>query len=334
MARPVSATRAPDDGYMPQVSVVVPTHRRPDSLERCVAALVAQDFDRHGFEIVIVDAADQARVRQIVGRWGMLTRGAPALRYVPAGEAIGQAGARNLGWRTASGEVIAFTNDDMVPHANWLSEGMRAMDSGANAAAGFVAPPPGVVLTEDELDPLGAGTFGLPAASSFVQRQALRAIGGFDERFTGGWDDDSDLQFRLIAARCELVSAPRAIVQGPAMGKGWRNTLRQYRKSAFDALLFKKHPRAYRGRARHATPWTYYLIVASLLAILAGAILRQPAVSWIGLGTWIALTAGQFSRRLHQSGRIGAAIAEAVTIPPVAVFWRLAGALRFRVFFL
>lgn len=319
---------------MPQVSVVIPTHRRPDSVERCLAALVAQDFDRYGFEIVIVDAADEARVRQIVGRWGMLTRGAPALRYVPAGDALGEAGARNLGWRSASGEVIAFTNDDMVPHPNWLSEGMRAMDSGANAAAGSVAPPPGVVLAEDELDPVDAGTFGLPAANSFVQRQALRAIGGFDERFTDGWDDDSDLQFRLIAAHCELVAAPRAIVQGPVMRKGWRDTLRQYRKSAFDALLFKKHPGAYRGRARHATPWTHYLIVASLLVILAGAIMRELAVSWIGLGTWIALTAGHFSRRLRHTGRIGEAIAEAVAIPPVAVFWRLAGALRFRVFFL
>ena len=90
----------------PDISVVVPTLRRRDALEGCLAALVAQDFEGKRFEIVVADAGEEAAVRQIVGRWAMLTRGAPLIRYVPAGAARGPAGARNLGRQGAKGDVI------------------------------------------------------------------------------------------------------------------------------------------------------------------------------------------------------------------------------------
>ncbi|HEX7559092.1 MAG TPA: glycosyltransferase, partial [Usitatibacter sp.] len=99
----------------PDISVVIPTLKRLDALERCMAALVAQDFDRKRFEIIVADGADENAVRQVVGRWAMLTNGAPLIRYLPAAVSPGPAGARNIGWRAAKGEVIAFTNDASVP---------------------------------------------------------------------------------------------------------------------------------------------------------------------------------------------------------------------------
>ena len=102
----------------------------------------------------------------------------------------------------------------------------------------------------------------------------LRALGGFDVRFTSSWDDARDLQFTLAKVSGEVVGAPNAIVERPLNRGGWDATLHQYRKMLFDALLFKKHPRLYRERVRRAPPWNYYFIVAALAVIIAGALPR------------------------------------------------------------
>jgi GT2 family glycosyltransferase len=316
----------------PDISVVIPTLNRPDTLERCIAALVAQDFAGKRFEIIVADAADETAVRQIVGRWAMLTHGAPLIRYIPAASAHGPSGARNLGWKAAAGEVIAFTNDASVPRRNWLTEGWKAMDTGATAAAGVVLASAEGAAPEVELD---VRRVGISAASCFVQRQALRAVGGFDERFTA-WDDARDLQFTLAEVDGKVVFAPAAIVERPEQRGGWDATLHQYRKILFDALLFKKHPRLYRERIRSSAPWDYYAIVAALIAIMAGAFTREPTLAWTGLIAWTVLTAALVIRRMRAPlhGGFGEVLATSVAIPLIAVFWRLAGALRFRVFFL
>lgn len=338
-----TATHRPYDGNVespdisvPDISVVITTLDRLDDLERCIAALVAQDFPAQRFEIVVADAADQSAVRQVAGRWAMLTHGAPLIRYVPAAAAHGPASARNFGWRAAKGEVIAFTNDASVPRANWLSEGWKAMSSGAIAAAGVVVANAQGAAREVELDVQRAGEPNIAAANCFVQRQSLRAVGGFDERFTSSWDDARDLQFTLAEVNGEMVAAPEAIVERPESRGGWDATLHQYRRILFDALLFKKHPRLYRERVRSSAPWSYYAIVASLFVILAGALGRAPTLAWAGLVAWTVLTTALVIRRRRGAGQgsFGEIVATSVAIPPIAVFWRLAGALRFRVFFL
>src|SRR5260221_6028640 len=171
-----AAIRAAYDGGVdtPDISVVIPTLDRLDALERCIAALVAQDFEGKRFEIIVADAADESAVRHIVGRWAMLTHGAPVIRYIPAAAACGPAGARNLGWLAANAEVIAFTNDASVPRSNWLTEGWKAMRSGPTAAAGVVEASAKGAAPEVELDAKRAGRPAIAAANCFVQRQALR----------------------------------------------------------------------------------------------------------------------------------------------------------------
>ena len=167
---------------------------------------------------------------------------------------------------------------------------------------------------------------------------ALAAIGGFDERFTSAWREDSDLQFRLLEANGKVVAAPNAIVEHPVRPMAWAGGIRQHRKIAFDALLYKKHPELYRQRIRRAPPWSYYAIVAALVAIAGGAVARDAALAWGGFAVWLVLTTAFCLRRLARTSRDPVHVAEmvvtSIAIPPVAVFWRLAGAFRFRVFFL
>ena len=47
--------------------------------------------------------------------------GAPALRYLAVTGTRGPSGARNLGWRSAKAEIIAFTDDDCIALPGWLA---------------------------------------------------------------------------------------------------------------------------------------------------------------------------------------------------------------------
>lgn len=130
------------------VSVVVPTCNRPELLSRCLAALVAQDFDPAAYEIIIADDAASDETQRLVEYWaeriGCATgygKGVPLLRYVPVTGAHGPAAARNTGWRVATGEIIAFTDDDCIPDSGWLSAGVAAFVDGVVGVSGRLIVP-------------------------------------------------------------------------------------------------------------------------------------------------------------------------------------------------
>src|SRR5689334_4631030 len=129
-----------------RVSIVVPTFRRPDLLDRCLAALVLQDFDPAEFEIVVADDAASERTRRQVERWAACY--AIAIVYTTPEPAHGPAAARNAGWRAARGAIVAFTDDDCIPTQRWLKEGVAALGRGAAAASGRVVVP----LPDDPTD--------------------------------------------------------------------------------------------------------------------------------------------------------------------------------------
>jgi len=99
----------------PFISVVICTRDRPDRLETCLRGLSRQEYPR--FEIVVVDNAPMGNaVRTLVSAW----RGGNALRYVLEPRA-GLSWARNAGVAAASGEIIAFLDDDEEPDSHWLT---------------------------------------------------------------------------------------------------------------------------------------------------------------------------------------------------------------------
>ncbi len=102
----------------PAVSVVIPTHKRPDLLGRCLDALVNQTLAPSRYEIVVADDAASPATAGQVAFWA--DRREPAVRYVAVGPAHGPAAARNCGWRAAAAPIIAFTDDDCIPSPRWL----------------------------------------------------------------------------------------------------------------------------------------------------------------------------------------------------------------------
>ena len=287
---------------MPAVTVVVPTCGRPELLARCLAALEAQTLARDAYEVLVVDDS--------------------AARSGPAA-------ARNRGWRRAGAAIVAFTDDDTEPRPDWLEQGLRAM-AGADAAAGRIVMPIPEPPTDYERDAQGLERSEFVTANCFVRRELLERIGGFDEGFRMAWREDSDLHFRLLRCGARIARAPLAVVVHPVRPAPWGVSLRQQRKVMFDALLFKKHRELYRRRIRAGARWDYYATVGALAASVLGF---TP-----GFVLWAVLTGRFFVQRMRGASRRPGHVLEmlvtSMLIPPLAVFWRLAGMLRYRVAFL
>ncbi|MBV8032920.1 MAG: glycosyltransferase [Betaproteobacteria bacterium] len=289
---------------LPLVSVVVPTCGRPQLLERCLRAIEAQTLPRDTFEVIVVEDSQRE----------------------------GPASARNRGWRRARAPIVAFTDDDCVPDAGWLAAGVLAMED-RDALCGRIRMPLPPEPTDYERDAQGLERAEFVTANCFVRKAMLERIGGFDERFRMAWREDSDLHFSLLAAGARLGRCDEALVVHPVRPAEWGVSLRQQRKVMFDALLFKKHPRLYRERIRAAPRWDYYAVVLSLLL----AVLVSGPSAFVAFAIWALLTGRFFLERLKGASRRPAHVVEmlatSIAIPPVAVFWRLMGALRFRVAF-
>ena len=350
---------------MIRVSVVVPTFKRPELLSRCLTALSQQDFDLGAYEVIIADDAASDETKQLVenrlvaeipekvaqvqgggSRQESLESNSPPLprsaspvfRYIPVTETHGPAAARNAGWRAAGGEIIAFTDDDCIPDRTWLKAGVSAFADGVVGVWGRTIVPLPDNPTDYELNAARLGLSEFVTANCFYRRDAIAAIGGFDERFTAAWREDSDLFFTLLERGGKFAYAPDAVVVHPIRKAPWGVSLSQQRKGMFNALLYKKHPTLYREKLQPVTPWHYYYIVAAIAVALWGEFSGYPYLTLAAIGVWIALTGRFCMQRLHQTSHTPEHIAEmiytSILIPPISIVWRIWGALKFGVFLL
>lgn len=324
-----------------EVSVVVPTYRRPQLLRRCLEALLAQDIDPSAYEVIVADDAASEQTRDLVAQIARdscaVQRGIP-VRWLPVTRMHGPAAARNVGWRAARGSLIAFTDDDCVPHPCWLREGLKACSTGVAGVWGRVIVPVSSSPTDYERNESGLERAEFVTANCFYRRDVLAAVGGFDERFRAAWREDSDLFFTLLERGERLERAYEAIVVHPPRPAPWGVSVQQQRKSLYNALLYKKHPALYRRYIQATPPWHYYRIVAALLLALGALISGHQRVAFGAGSVWLLLTGRFCKQRLqgtsHTPSHVAEMIVTSALIPPLSIWWRLRGAVKYRVFFL
>ncbi|TVQ08720.1 MAG: glycosyltransferase [Leptolyngbya sp. DLM2.Bin27] len=106
---------------VPFVSVIIPVFNDGERLRLCLAALAEQTYVRSRFEIIVVDngSDDVEQIKTIVAAYN---NAALAVEPIP-----GSYAARNRGLALAKGEVIAFTDADCIPAADWLERGVARL---------------------------------------------------------------------------------------------------------------------------------------------------------------------------------------------------------------
>jgi glycosyltransferase involved in cell wall biosynthesis len=321
-----------------EVSVVVPTWGRLDQLDTCLDALARQTLSPSRFEIIVVDDEPDHNTLHLVSSWRMrrLEQG-PRLTYLANPGPHCAAAARNRGWHVARADIIAFTDDAAIPDPDWLAQGLSVLAADVDAVCGKICMPLAATPTEYQRQALRKRSAEFACANFFCRRSVLEAEGGFDERFADADCSENDLHFRLLKRPARMVHADRVVVTQPLRTPPWGASVSELRHSVGQALLFKKHPRLYREKIQGRPPWDYYAIVGVLGVAIAATVTSSPAIAAAGVLAWLWLTGALCRRRLegtsHSVQHVAEILVTSILIPPLAVFWRLAGALRYRVRF-
>ncbi len=121
----------------PEVTVIIATRNRAHDVGRAVERLVEQRTGgRFTYEILVVDNGSTDQTRDVVQA---LQARFDNVRYLFEPTA-GKPWALNRGIREAQGELLAFTDDDLLAEPTWLLGLWQALQDGAEAVTGRVLP--------------------------------------------------------------------------------------------------------------------------------------------------------------------------------------------------
>jgi GT2 family glycosyltransferase len=221
---------------------------RHHTLEFTVRSLQAQTVQ--DFEVVIVGQGSSAELKALGAR---LAADDPRIRYVHL-DRTGAARARNAAVEQASGDIVAFLDDDCEAAPTWLGEVLAAFDADPSigAVGGSVVAPdltgrrfcacPAYDPAEVVYDPGLTGRkppegWGWIGANFAIRRHIFLSLGSFDEHLGPGTRfpvaEDTDLLFRLEDAGIRMLSTPRPVVYHTYGARcGLRNRLRHSRNYA------------------------------------------------------------------------------------------------------
>ena len=187
------------------VTAIVPTCNRPALLERALRSIAAQEFAPR--EVIVVDDADVVfndTTFQVLQRFGL--RGA---HVVANSRAKGASGARNTGAALATGDLLAFLDDDDEWLPSYLTEAIDAFTSRkldvlcADLLCQFddgIDRPSKTAPDRLLIDMFLVRNPGLGGSNIILKRDLFRQIGGFDESLPTCNDRDFGIRLSLHPA--------------------------------------------------------------------------------------------------------------------------------------
>jgi len=325
----------------PRVSVVVCTYNGRRTIRDCLEGLSRLAYPN--YEVIVVDDGSTDDTAAIARQFDC--------RLIQT-ENRGLANARNTGLGAATGEIVAYLDDDAYPDAQWLTYLAATFMSTTHAGVGGpnIAPPgdgtiaeciaraPGgpvhVLVTDREAEHI-------PGCNMAFRKASLEAISGFDPQFrTAG--DDVDVCWRLEEWGGTLGFHPAAMV--------WhhrRNSIRAYWKQQIgygraEAMLERKWPEKYNGPGHvrwagrmyglglaHALGWRQPRVYHGVWGGAPYQSLYEPAPSLLGslpqMPEWHLLTgtlAGMAALSLvFEPLKVALPLLIVALVPPVAQAW-------------
>ena len=272
----------------PAVSVVIPAYNSASTIAEAVEACLNQDHP--DVEVIVVDDGSVDDTRCLAQHY--------PVRCISQ-KNMGPAGARNRGWRVASGEIICFTDSDCVPSRDWVT----------NLVMGY---------TSEEIAGVG-GTYQIANASNLLaaciheeivqrhlkmpkfvnylgsfnlsyRRAVLEQVDGFDESYRRASGEDNDLAYRVMKRGYRLAFTRDARVAHYHPDNLWRYLRQQFWHGFWRMRIYHDHPDmaggdAYGGLADFIQPplalTTLCLLPLTWLPVVGFVMLTLLAVIFI-----------------------------------------------------
>lgn len=280
----------------PRISVVVCSYNGARTIGGCLEGLMRLEYP--DFEVIVVDDGSTDRTADIAAAYAV-----KLIRTANGG--LGRA--RNIGLAAATGEIVAYLDDDAYPDSHWLTYlaatflstthvgvgGPNIAPAGDGLIADCVASAPGnpthVLLSDQEAEHI-------PGCNMAFRKVCLQAIDGFDPQFRVA-GDDVDVCWRLRQCGWTLGFSPAAVVWHHRRGSLPAYWKQQYGYGKAEAPLERKWSARYNAIGHYSWAGRVY-----------------------GMG------------RLHRSGRVGriyqgvwgSAPFQSLYEPAPGAFWSLA----------
>ena len=217
-------TISPSCASLPGASIVINTLNRAELLDDAIRGVFQLDYP--SFELIVVNGPSTDDTEHVLARW---TGRIKHLRCDVPNLSV----SRNIGIAAASGEIVAFLDDDAVPHPSWLARLARHYHHPeVGGVGGFTVDNTGVRwqvrktvcdrfghahFVDDFFDERALNFPGSPfypsllGTNSSFRRTALTQIGGFDHVFAYMLDE-TDVCLRLVDAGWRIEYDPSALI--------------------------------------------------------------------------------------------------------------------------
>lgn len=217
---------------MPQkISVIVPIKNEETKIVRCLQAVYTQTINP--YEVIVIDGHSTDNTEQNAKNF--------PIKFLYE-DYHTRSGACQLGINVASGEYIAFTDADCIPHKDWLENLLKEFDTGIIGVGGGINNV-GEGLWERSINLVMSSFLGsansvqgrffknkryvksISGCNSMYRRKDLLEVGGFNVASPGA--EDAELNLKLLK-KGKLLYTPQAVV---VHSHSW--TLKEYTRKMY-----------------------------------------------------------------------------------------------------
>jgi len=238
-----------------KISVIIPTYNRKERLTACLSAIWSQDFNKNEYEVIVVDDGSEDGTKEMIQKIGKPVN----FNYIWH-ENVGRAANRNIGIRSAKGDIIVFLDDDVVATPQLLQKHYEIHEARGNAKLVVLGYTPFAndinrTLIVKYYEKCWERTFrraaqekktqpyGLVITNNLsVRREFLISVGLFDEDFKNYSYEDSELGYRLWRAGMELQFCRSALAYHHFSTDLPRSRSVNFQSGYSAVIFYNKHP--------------------------------------------------------------------------------------------
>ena len=270
----------------PFVSVIMAIRNEEAFIARSLGAVLSQQYPPERIEVLVADGQSDDHTRAVI----VCLPGAERVRVLENPQRR-QAFGLNLALRQARGDIIVRVDGHTIIAPDYVRQCVQALAESGAVNVGGRMEPQGATPMGRAIAAAGASRFGVPTAfhvSATPQftdtvylgawpREALLAMGGFDERLRV--NEDYELNYRLRRAGGHIYLSPA--IRSTYFGRQTLRALaRQYFAYGWDRTnTLKLHPSSLKLRQMVAPTFVAALLIGGALATVNGA----ARVAWAAL---------------------------------------------------
>lgn len=333
MAR--SGTEMGNEAGAVHVSVLIVSHNGRRCIGECLTSVLDQEFPRSKYEVVVIDNASSDGTAEYV------EQNFDQVRVVRLDRNFGPNSALRMARPFLRGEYIAYANQDIVAHRQWLSELVDTANRHPRAGivesnmilplwpeynpqlrdapvrTAYICDLTPLIIQDFRKAPVTLNTPPIPVLSAYcaaclLNPRVLDQLGYWSDEGFFAYFDDIDLGLRLNASGYEVLLAPRSVVYHDTIWLfqwNWRSVRRAYLSTRNMILVFYKLC-YFSEFVRLLIPFALGKLVRagqhkrSRLGKVIYALAALPLLSTGGLAAVLSMPAFRERRRLTLSRRI------------------------------